>query len=85
MVESTEKAGEKQQKPGNRRVEVDTGPEEGEVVEEVCAETHLYTNICGLVQYYFTYFDTEIFKLSVATILERHMWFVVPFCMCTIG
>lgn len=28
------KAGEKQQKPGSKRVEVDIGPEEGEVVEE---------------------------------------------------
>lgn len=44
------KAGEKQQKPGSKRVEVDIGPEEGEVVEEV---SHLHT-----------YFGTEISELS---------------------
>lgn len=44
-IDTVRRAGEKQQK-GSKKVETDAGVEEGEVIEEVSAESLLYLNIC---------------------------------------
>jgi len=41
LKRKVESAGEKQEEAGNKRVEIDVGPEEGELFEEVCAESIL--------------------------------------------